>query len=224
MGAASSFWGLIDGCVPEKLEGNSNPYRSLLSGSAEQTSHQHPQPMRNTPQPTPAEVEQGETIAFQIVPSGGGRCGEIWLQSGELAWRYAASRDRPSPSRANPFAKPDIVFTDRWGQVACHIRRVAFSPATYEMLDGSTSNGRITLCSVFRNRYRIELSNGPMWDFRMPLFSADFFGLSSTGSRVFARPAPTLDRWAVLTTDESSKDSALLFALAYIHHRPWNQA
>jgi hypothetical protein len=176
--------------------------------------------MRNAFQPTSDEVAQGTRFSFQIAMGAGGSTGAIDRESEKVVWRYFPSSVRPAFSRHNPLRERHTLFAETDGPAVLEIRRVVFSPPTFEMVEDGATVGRITLRSVLRNRYRIELEPDQTWDFRMPLFASEFYGTSSSGSRVFARVATNLTRWIVLA--EPRGDTRLLCALAFIHNRAWN--
>jgi len=178
--------------------------------------------MTESIQPTSEELEHGAKYGFRIAMRRGEHSsGEIWREPDEVGWRYCSSPTRPAFSRGNPFRKSDTVFFDSEGSPVLVVRRLRFSPPTFEMVEQGATVGRITLRSILRNRYRIEIAPDQDWDFRMPLFSSAFFGVATSGARVFARVATNLSQWLVLA-GPSADHARLVFALAFIHNRAWN--
>jgi hypothetical protein len=63
--------------------------------------------------------------------------------------------------------------------------------------------------------YDIRLAGGPDWRFKLPPFTIDFFGESSIGGRLRARPHTWTQWWVIVDTNHDS--AYLVHALAFIH-------
>lgn len=81
--------------------------------------------------------------------------------------------------------------------------------------------GRVKMCSVFRNKYAIDIDPVNSWTFRMPLFTIRFFGDSRSGPEIWVAVGPSKMEWRVLIKRDTS-EWPLLAALAFIHVEAWN--
>jgi hypothetical protein len=115
------------------------------------------------------------------------------------------------------------VFIDPTGRPAFYIRRVSLVPSRFELIDESSSVGRISVRGLLRNRYEIELENGPFWRLHFPLFTIHSQGTSSDGRKLLGAVGSSLMQWYALT-EPGSDEPRLLCALAFIHNRRWNYA
>jgi len=115
------------------------------------------------------------------------------------------------------------MFLDPTGQSVLRILRVSVLPSRFDLIDQSSSVGSITVRGLLRNRYEIELENGPSWCLRVRLFTSHFHGTSSDGRKLLGAVGSSLKQWHTLT-ERGSDDPRLLCALAFIHNRRWNYA
>jgi hypothetical protein len=81
--------------------------------------------------------------------------------------------------------------------------------------------GRVKMCSVFRNKYAIDIDPVNSWTFRMPLFTIRFFGDSRAGPEIWVAVGPSKMEWRVLIKRDT-REWPLLAALAFIHVEAWN--
>lgn len=165
--------------------------------------------------------EQGVRYCFTIDRPSDNSSGVIWVEPGIIRWRYEARPSPPGYWLHNPFGKPDFVIKDSEAREVLVIRRASFVPPLFDMIEASKAVGRISLRSILRNRYRIDLEGETSWTFRMPLFTVRFYGESNTGSQVWVVVGPSKMQWNLLM--KPGIDSArLLSALAFIHSEWWN--
>ena len=169
--------------------------------------------------PNALDLERGAYYAFQIdikldAP------GVIVAKPGVICWRYETRPKRSAYSPINLFRKPEFVITNIEGQELLSIRRCTRLPPCFEMIENGQVVGKIALRSILRNKYTLQFHAGPVWTFRMPLFTLNFRGESTEGTYVWARVGPQKTQWNLLV--ESGADSLhLLSGLAFIHREWW---
>ncbi|MEI6862608.1 MAG: hypothetical protein WCL04_10205 [Verrucomicrobiota bacterium] len=132
-------------------------------------------------------------------------------------WRYETQ-----PKRLQFFElikKPDFVVIDSTENECLRIRRHSRLLPSFEMIEDGQVIGKITLCSVLRNKYTFELRSGPTWTFRMPLFTVHFPGESSEGKQIWIIVGPSKKQWNVLI--QPGADSLQLLAFLAFVHREW---
>ena len=168
--------------------------------------------------PDAETVRNGAQYGIRIDRGGDNSSGAIWGTPGVIRWRYKARRNPSGHSLGNPFAKREFVVSDVDGIEVLVIRRASFIPPVFQIVEkGRVVVGRISLRSILRNRYRIDLGDGAYWTFRMPLFTVQFRGESSVGSHVWVIVGPSKMEWNLLA--EPGVDTVpLLSALSFIHN------
>jgi len=114
-----------------------------------------------------------------------GHGGAVLDEQGAIRWRYG-TRKKPSGRRlGNPFNKPDFVIADPDGRGEVVICRTSFIPPVFNIMEAGRIIGRVKMCSVFRNKYAIDIDPVNSWTFRMPLFTIRFFGDSRSGPEIW---------------------------------------
>jgi hypothetical protein len=87
------------------------------------------------------------------------------------------------------------------------------------MLGESKVVGTIRLKSILLNKYTLELNEGILWTFLMPLFAVHFRAFSTAGDRLWIQLGPrTKLQWIILVEPEFN-NLAVLAAIAFIHRR-----
>lgn len=171
--------------------------------------------------PDDETIKNGARYCFRIERNTDSRCGEIWCAQGIIRWRYSARECLTTNSLQNPFGKLEFLVRDSDGKEVMCIRRASFIPSQFVIVDGGIVVGRIGLRSILRNSYKIQLTPGLRWRFRMPLFTVRFGGDSSSGTHVWVLVGPSKMEWNILMKS-GTDDPRLLFALAFIHNEWWN--
>ena len=180
--------------------------------------------MRTSRQRRPDEdcIENGVQYFFWIDREGDQTSGLIRGEAENVGWRYEA---RPKSwwtgVPGNPFSRRPFVFEDSQGKEALRIQRESFLPPQFKIVRAGEIVGKISLRSLLRNRYRIDLVGGESWDFRMPLFTMRFSAESSSGAKVWVMLGPSKMQWNLLMSPGLDKPE-LLCALAFIHNHKWN--
>jgi hypothetical protein len=166
-------------------------------------------------------IAQGHKFLSQIDRGTGGHTGAVLDEHGVIRWRYGNRRNPAGRSLGNPFNKPDFVVhdPDREGEVV--IRRASFIPPSFDILEAGKIVGRVNMCSLFRNKYTIEIDHVSLWTLRMPLFTIRFFGDASTGRQIWVAVGHSKMEWIVLIRRDAT-EWPLLAALAFIHVEAWN--
>lgn len=146
--------------------------------------------------------------------------GVILGEPGVIRWRYTTDPKRNPYSPSNLFGKPQFVVTDSDGNEVLRVRRDNRFPPCFEMVERGEPVGSISLRSLLRNRYSIQVGDEPTWTFCMPLFTVYFRAESTTGQEILVRVGPSKRQWNLLA--ERGTDSIyLLCALAFIHREWW---
>jgi hypothetical protein len=157
----------------------------------------------------------GVEYCFQIHQSSSEFIGTVFRKPGDVVWRYRYQR--------SPWRVRECVFLDPTGQSALRIRRVSHLPSRFDLVDPSSSVGRITVRGFLRNRFEIALKNGPFWRLHCPLFTIRFRGTSSDGRKLLGAAGSSLMQWYT-SIEPGSDDPRLVCALALIHNWRWNYA
>ena len=145
----------------------------------------------------------------------------ILTEPGVTSWRYATDPKRDPWSPMNLFGKPHFVVTDLSGNEVLRVRRDTRFPLRFEMIEHGETIGRISLRSLFRNRYTLQFGNEPTWTFHMPLLTIYFRAESTCGREVLVRVGPSKKQWNLLA--EPGTDTIyLLCGLAFIHREWWS--
>lgn len=171
--------------------------------------------------PTPDDVERGVQSCFQI-STASDSSGWIRTQpeATDFRWQFGTEPKRSAWSPLNLLRKPDFVVRDQEMREVLRIRRLSRIPSRFEVIQAGELVGTIRLRSLLRNRYTLDFREGSTWTFRMPLFSIQFYGMSTTGSRVWVIVGPGKRQWNLLM-DPESDDIRLLACLAFIHREWW---
>jgi hypothetical protein len=166
-------------------------------------------------------IANGHKFFSQIERRTDGHSGAVLDERGAIRWRYGI-RKNPSVRRLrNPFNKPDFVVADPNGRDEVVIRRASFIPPVFNIMEAGRIVGRVKMCSVFRNKYTIEIDRVNSWTFRMPLFTIRFLGDSRFGREIWVAVGPSKMEWSVLIKRDAC-EWPLLAALAFIHVEAWN--
>ena len=171
--------------------------------------------------PNPEEFVRGAHYYFEIGNTSdapGWIFAEPETASFRLHYRTEPRRSAYSPS--NLFRKPDFLVLDHQNQEVLRISRYTRVPACFNIIQNGEVVGTIGLRSLLRNKYSLELKDGPTWTFRMPLFTIQFDGESNANSRVWVRLCPSKRQWNLLT-QVGADDLRLLAGLAFIHREWW---
>ena len=166
------------------------------------------------------EFAQGHQYCFQI----GDEIewpGVILAEPGAVRWRYTTDPKRSPWSPANLFGKPEFVVTDSDGRETLRVRRASHFPPRFEMTEQGQTVGSISLRTVLRNRYTLQLRDEPTWTFHMPLFTVYFRAESTAGREVLVRVGPSKKQWNLLA-EPGADSSRLLCGLAFIHREWWS--
>ena len=171
--------------------------------------------------PTKDQVEHGTGYTSWIElnpPASGG----IYNTSDppEIVYRCSTEPSRNSFSLFNLLKKPDFVLVDEASRCTLRIRRKRRLPATFDIIDHETVVGVIQRKSVLRNKYLVRFSEGLEWTIRMPLFTIDFYGISSLSTNLWIRVWPGKNQWCLLLNG-GEDDRRLLAAIAFIHREWW---
>lgn len=150
-----------------------------------------------------------------------GRSGRISDEQGVVRWLYGVRSHPSGRGWANPFNKLDFVVEDADGQVKLVIRRAAFVPPVFQMMDRDNVIGRIRMISPLRNKYIIDIDRVNSWTFHMPLFTVRFRGDSDTGRDVWVAVGSSEMEWSILIRP-GINDRQLVAALAFIHNERWH--
>lgn len=166
-------------------------------------------------------LANGHKFFSQIDRGTDGHSGAVLDEQGAIRWRYG-TRKKPSGRRlGNPFNKPDFVIADPDGRGEVVICRTSFIPPVFNIMEAGRIIGRVKMCSVFRNKYAIDIDPVNSWTFRMPLFTIRFFGDSRSGPEIWVAVGPSKMEWRVLIKRDT-REWPLLAALAFIHVEAWN--
>jgi hypothetical protein len=166
------------------------------------------------------DFADGKQYCFQI-GSEAEWPGVILGEPGVIRWRYTTDPKRYPWSPSNLFGKPEFVVTDSDGQEVLRVRRDTRFPPRFEMVERGEPVASISLRSLLRNRYTIQVGDEPAWTFRMPLFTVYFRAESASGQEILVQVGPTKKQWNLLA--EPGTDSLyLLGALAFIHREWWS--
>jgi hypothetical protein len=175
------------------------------------------------PKPTPPDAEciaSGAKYACLIDYGDRNRTGKIYDESG-LRWRYGVRENPSCRRRENPFNKPDFVVEGADGQQGPTIRRTAFIPSRFHIIENESVVGRIGMLSIFRNRYSIEIDGVGAWIFQMPMFTVNFRGDSAIDTEIWVIMGPGKMQWNLLLKP-GLDDLRLVAAVAFIHNESWN--
>jgi hypothetical protein len=166
-------------------------------------------------------IANGHKFFSQIDRGTDGHSGAVLDEQGAIRWRYG-TRENPSVCRlGNPFNKPDFVIADPDGRDEVVISRASFIPPVFNIMEAGRIIGRVRMCSVFRNKYAIDIDRVNSWTFRTPLFTIRFFGDSRSGPEIWVAVGPSKMEWSVLIKRDAH-EWPLLAALAFIHVEAWN--
>jgi len=111
---------------------------------------------------------------------------------------------------------PDFVVCDKADRELFRLKlERKWSLAQFVMVENGLPICTIKQRSILRNKFTLDFANGQKWAFRMPLFTANFAGLSETGDRIHVR-VRTHNIWYVLI-DPKVDNPQLVAALAFIH-------
>ena len=136
-------------------------------------------------------------------------------KEGRVVFRF---RNEPQPKRLSYglVRLPEFVVYDPDGKEVVRIRRTRrFPRAIFEMRDGKELRATIVRRHPLFSSYDIRLAGGPDWRFKLPLFTADFFGESSIGGRLLAWLDGHYQWYMVVDTNHDSP--YLIHALTFIH-------
>jgi hypothetical protein len=167
-------------------------------------------------------IALGAKHYFEIDRGRHGLTGKISDERGTVLSRYAP-RTCSSRGWANPFKKPDFVVKDAESQAELLIRRASFIPPVFHIIVGDKVIGRVCMISPLRNKYLIDIGGVNRWTFRMPLFTARFYGDSGARTDVWVAVGPSEMAWSVLIRP-GINDKRLVAALAFTHNERWNYA
>jgi len=168
-------------------------------------------------------VANGHKFLSQIDRGKGGHSGAVLDEQGAIRWRYRARKNPFVRRLGNPFNKPDFVIADPDGRDEVIIRRASFIPPVFNIMEAGRIIGTVKMCSVFRNKYAIDIDRVNSWTFRMPLFTIRFFGGSRSGPEIWVGVGPSKTEWSILIKRDAC-EWPLLAALAFIHVEAWNYA
>lgn len=166
-------------------------------------------------------IAEGHKFLCQIDRGMDGHSGAVLDEHGVIRWRYGRRKNASGPRLANPFSKPDFVIADSEGRGEVVISRASFIPPVFNLMEAGRIIGRVRMCSLFRNKYAIDIDGVDSWTFHMPLFTIRFFGDSSTGPEIWVAVGPSKREWSVLIK-RGAREWPLLAALAFIHVEAWN--
>ena len=143
--------------------------------------------------------------------------GNVCDSEGRVFWQTAGQEER---TRARYpyglFRLPDFVVSDSGKQELFRIKRIRRLPmARFVMTQKGVPVGTIIQKSLFLNRYALDFAGGEKWNFRMPLFTVFFKGVSEAGGKVLVR-LWSHNVWYV-RVDAGCDTPELLAALAFIH-------
>ena len=136
-------------------------------------------------------------------------------------YRYGTRPKRSPHSPLNRLTgKPPLIFLDLDGNERYRIPRAARFPPTFQLLESGEGEERraastIKLVSFLRNKYTIQLDDGVIWTFLMPLFRIHFHGHSTAGHRVWVRVWKSKRQWLVLREPEANQSLPTAGALFY---------
>jgi hypothetical protein len=142
--------------------------------------------------------------------------GEIYDRDSLKLWSFRSGyRGKPPSVFALLPRLPDFSFCDTAGKelfaVSCR-RRLPLDQ--FDMWEKGKPSGALRQRSFLRTKYAFDFADGTSWTFRMPLFTAYFSGVSSTGVSFQAR-LYRHDTWYV-QMPEGADTPRLLAALAFI--------
>jgi hypothetical protein len=166
-------------------------------------------------------IAHGHKFLCKIDQGTDGHSGAVLNEHGAIRWRYGTRKNPSVRSLGNPFSKPDFVIADSDGRDEVVIRRASFVPPVFDIMETGGIIGRVRMCSLFRNKYAIDIDQVDSWTFRMPLFSIRFFGDSSTGRDIWVAAGHSKMEWLVLVKRGTS-EWPLLATVAFIHVEAWN--
>jgi hypothetical protein len=169
--------------------------------------------------PDAEDIEHGAKYGLLIDGKLRGTSGTIW-EPEVLRWRYEMRKNRSGYSLRNPFRKRDFVILDLEAKEVLLVRRASFIPPRFDIIQAGKKVGRISLRSILRNKYTIELEGEASWTFLMPLYTIRFFGESDAGLQLWVVVGPSTMEWNLLMK-RGADDVRLLSALAFIHCE-WN--
>ena len=165
------------------------------------------------PKEKPKTAEPG-LYCFQCAYEGNGA---IYNSIGEVICRFRTEHFGRPRYPYGLFRTPDFVICDLEGKEVYRLKR-EFRPvfAKFLMSENGSRICTIKQKSVFRNSYVLEFQDAEPWTFRMPLFSAEFRGVSKSGLKVRVRVRRTHNIWYV-QVDRDADKQWLVAALAFIH-------
>ncbi len=168
-------------------------------------------------------LARGTKFRCQIDRAADGHDGAVQDEHGIIRWRYGIRRNAAGRSPGDPFNKPDFVIAQPDARDEVIIRRASFIPSVFNIIEAGRVIGRIRMCSIFRNKYAIDIDGVDSWTFRMPLFTVRFFADSSAGREIWVAVGPSKMEWNILIK-AGAKEWPLLASLAFIHTEWWNSA
>jgi hypothetical protein len=171
--------------------------------------------------PDKDSLARGTKFLSQIERQSDGYSGVVLDEQGSARWRYGVRRITSGRGPGNPFNKPDFVIKEPDAKDEVIIRRTSFVPPVFNITDAGRGIGRIKMCSIFRNKYGIEIDGVNSWTFRMPLFTVRFYGDSSSGPEMWVSLGRSKMEWIILIK-VGVNERPLLAALAFIHCEWWN--
>ncbi len=171
------------------------------------------------PGPSDECVSAGAKYLFGIC-SDKGQSVDIYDDNDELQWRLEIIHKEPAHKLLNIFKKPDLVLFNQNNIEMLRIHRVQRFPAIFEISESEKVIGTISLQSVFQNKYAIKFLTGESWVFRMPLYTTNFWAVSSEDTYVWAQIGSAKRCWLLLV-EPGVNNLHLLWSLAFIHRQWW---
>lgn len=171
--------------------------------------------------PDEESVAHSNKFRCQIDRGADGHSGAVLDDKDIIRWRYGTRNDASASRQGNPFNKPDFVIAEPDSRGEVIIRRASFIPSVFIIIEASRIIGSVRMCSMFRNKYAIDIDGVNSWTFHMPLFTVRFFGDSSAGVEIWVAVGPSMMGWNILIKN-GAKEWPLLAALAFIHTEWWN--
>jgi hypothetical protein len=176
---------------------------------------------RTAAAPDKESLARGREFLSQIDRETNGHTGIMLNKHRTTHLRYGIRKNPSARRLENPFNKPDFVIANLNRSEEIVIRRASFIPPVFNILQAGKSIGRIRMCSLFRNKYAIEMDGANPWIFRMPLYTIRFFGNSYTQTGIWVALGPSKMEWYILLKYDVM-EWPLLAALAFIHVEWWN--
>jgi len=165
-------------------------------------------------------VKSGAKYFCQIDRGCRGRRGRILDEQGLLRWHYEFRKVPWGRWRSNPFNKPDFVAQNVDRKAELVISRASFLPSVFDIRAEGRVVGRLRMTRPLHTRYAIAIDGVTSLVFRMPLYTAGFWGDSNTGTEVWAGQGAMRMEWNILIRP-GINDHWLVPALSFIHNERW---